>query len=76
MLCLVKCPTSCVEDNGGAVSPFLDVGGVGSADQSFAHFVGDGSDCVAYYLNGDRVDGGYRGGIRHHAAPSSIIRLW
>ena len=49
-----------VHDYGGAVLPFLDVGGVGGLDETISDqdFVSNGSQTVADYLNGNGVKSG------------------
>jgi len=55
-----------VEQRRGAVAAFLDVGGVGGADQRLAHFLDDGGQCAA-----DDLD---RDGIDHAAASRTRLR--
>ena len=46
-----------VEQGGGAIAAFLDVGGVGGADQGLAHFLDDGGQGAADQFDGDGVEG-------------------
>ena len=46
-----------VEQRGGTIPAFLDVGGVGRFDERFAHFFDDGRQGRADDLGGDGIDG-------------------
>ena len=59
-----------VEQRGGAVAPFLDVGRVAGAHQRLAHFFGDRRQRTADDLDGDGVERGMRSlpnGLAHPA---------
>ena len=57
-----------VEQRGRAVAAFLDVGGVGRADQRLAHFLDDRGEGTADHLDGDRIDPDRAGSGVVHAA--------
>jgi len=41
VFCLAQCVSGEIEQRGGAIATFLDVRGVGCADQRFPHFLDD-----------------------------------
>ena len=45
-----------IEQRRRAVAPFLDVRGIGGADQRLAHFLDDRGQRAADHLDGDRID--------------------
>ena len=66
-----------VEQRGGTVAAFLDVGGVGRADQRLAHFLDDGGECAADQFGGDGVDrcGGRQGSVVHFCSVKTLSRI-
>src|SRR5690348_985116 len=67
VLSLAKRVAAKVEQRGGAVAAFLDIGGIAGADQRLSHLFGDGGQHAADDLHGDRVncDRTRRGNVVH-----------
>ena len=76
MLGLIDGSSLRVEERGGAIAPFLDVGRIGGPDQGLSHLLGDGGNGVSDHLDHDGIDGLLRGlpGFGH-AGSTSMIRF-